>query len=397
MRIQSSLLAFSMITIVSLASCKKEKDSDDNGNPPPALTILKNNNWKVAASLTREKFQGVLGGSFYTVSFGLQKQDELRWYLWFRDMSSFADPTEIILNTQNAVTINKPPAPGATDFRQFKTIYQGNTWEVHRALDGGNNFTVFKNNQDINISLGNSATSIKNLVASEDGLLNNSAVSGGSNSVSHYHYGTGQWKTNTFFATSFVSGRFNNRTYVVSLSKNTAQDGLTLLTETDNQQTSMQGMVYHEMQVKNHLAFSPVGFLLKATKHGDQVFVAIDGYQNKLEVYKVSLTDLTIQKVLDQPRSGANSDLANVEMDPGGNLYVVENRVENGTSHFSIRKYKATGGSEIILKEQDLRTETRIQGLHFFNGKLHAAIIYREEFAGNTSKNNYHMQLICPK
>ncbi len=397
MKIISSLLAASLFILVSLSSCKKDKGTDEENNPPGSITLLKNNNWKVVASHSREKVLGVLAGSFYTSAFSLQKEDELRWYLWFSQMNSNSDPTEIILNTQGAVTVNKPPASAATDFRAIKTIYEGNTWEVHRAFDGGSYIAVFKNNQDINLQLGNRGTSIRVLKASEDGLLNQSEVPGGTNTVSHFHYGTSQWKTNTFFASSFVSGRHNNKTYVISLSKNTAQDGLTLLTETNNQQTSMQGMISYPMQPQAHLAFSPVGFLVKATRHGDNVFVALDAYQNKFEVYKISLTANTIEKVLDQVKSGNYSELSLSEIDPEGNLYVVENRSQNGTPHFSIRKYKSAGGNELILREEDLRVQTWIHGLYFFNAKLHAAILYREEFPGNTAKNNYHMQIICPK
>lgn len=76
---------------------------------------------------------------------------------------------------------------------------------------------------------------------------------------------------------------------------------------------------------------------------------------------------------------------------------MVANCVENMDSHYSIRKYKTTGGSEVILKEEGLKKLTRIDAVYFFNNKLHAAIIYREELAGNNGMNNYHMQIICQK
>lgn len=393
-----------LVSIIFLSSCKKETGSANNTNTNPtipAITLLKSNNWKVAASLTREKLQGALGGSFLTAALDLQKQDELRWYVWFQDMSSVSDPTEIVLDKQGNATTNKPATSGATDYRQIKTIYGGNTWETHIPWYSGYNMAVFKNNQNINIKLDANATNIKNIVASEDGLLNNSEVSGGSNSVSHYHYGTGAWKTNTFWAWNFVSVRYNNRTYVISLSKNTNQDGITVLSETDNMKTSSLGQISYEMKPENHLAFAPVGFLMHSAQYGENVYLALDANQNKFEVYKINLINFTIQRVLNETKAATYSQYAN-EIDAEGNLYVVENRIENQKSFFSIRKYAVSGGNEVVLKETDLLTYTWIHALKYFAGKLHVAIMYKQDVPdGNPNDNNfhynYHMQLIAPK
>lgn len=397
------LFSAAFITFMLLSSCKKDDDSSDKDTDPTPkpIALLKSNNWKVAASLTREKLQGALGGGFETLAFGLQKQDELRWYLWFKDMSSFSDATEIVLNNQGNATINKPAAPAAIDFRQIKTIYGSDTWETHIPWYSGYNIAVFKNNQNINIKLDANATNIKNIVASEDGLLNNSEVSGGSNSVSHYHYGTGAWKTNTFWAWKFVSVRYNNRTYVITLSKNSAQDGITVLSETDDKKTSSQGQIYYEMKVENHLAFAPVGFLIHSTQYGENVYIALDAYQNKFEVYKINLVNFTIQRVLNETKAVAYSLMAN-EIDSEGNLYIVEARSENNKSFFSIRKYAVSGGNEVVLKETDLLTYTHIHALKYFAGKLHAAVVYKEDVPdGNPNDNsfhyNYHMQVISLK
>ncbi len=395
-------IKLAMVATFLFSACKKDNTGTSNPNTPPSnLTLLKSNSWKVAASLTREKFQGVLGGSFQTVAFDLQKQDELRWYLWFRDMTSYADATEIVLNNQGNVNINKPAAPAAIDFRQIKTIYGGDIWETHIPFSNTYNIALFKNNQNINLQLGVNATNIKNIVASEDGLLNNSEVSGGSNSVSHYHYGTGAWKTNTFWASSFVSVRYNNRTYVISLFKNTSQDGIHVLSETDNKKTSLQGLVYYEMKYENYMALSPVGFLMHASQYGDNVYVALDAYGNKFEVYKINLTNFTIQRVLSETKAVAYSQVAN-EIDDQGNLYVVESRVENQKPFYSIRKYAVGGGNQVVLKEEDLLTYTHIHALKFFSGKLHAAVMYKQDVPDNNPNDNsfhynYHMQIITSK
>lgn len=135
-----------LFTIVLLTSCKKV----DDGLPSTTknITLLNTNYWKVVAQHVQPKPQGNLGGSFETQAFNLQSPNKLRWYLWFKHIAGYEDPIEIILNNQN-----------------------------------------------ININLSDSnATIIKRLQVSEDGLLNNSEGTG-TNTVSHYHYGTGQWKT----------------------------------------------------------------------------------------------------------------------------------------------------------------------------------------------------------
>lgn len=394
MKVLQVLKMIFLFTVVLLTSCKK--DDDDLTNTTKNITLLNTNNWKVVAQHTQPKTQGNLGGSFQSQAFNFQSPGELRWYLWFQHMSGYEDPIEIILNNQNAVVVNKPTGGTGTDFRPIKTIYGGDTWETHIPSSNTYNIAVFKNNQNININLSDpNATTIKRLQASEDGLLNNSE-STGTNTVSHYHYGTGQWKTNTFFATSFVSVRYNNRTYVINLNKNTSQDGIGLYSETDDKVTGSQGQIRYPMKEENHLAMSPVGFILHSTQYGDNVFVAIDAYGNKFEVYKINLTSFTIQKVLDETKVGTYSQYAN-EIDATGNLYTVENRIENQTSHFSIRKYKTTGGNEVILKETDLKEHTWIHALKYFNGKLHAAVVYRQENPNNWQENTYHMQIINQK
>lgn len=380
---------------VLFSSCTKNQDVE-NPNTTNKINLLNGNDWIVSAQHAQHKVQGNLGGSFQTQAFSLQSPNELRWYLWFSHMTGYQDPIEIIFNKQNAVAVNKPTDGTGTDFRPIKTIYGTDTWETHIPFSNTYNIAVFKNNQNININLNdNNATKIKRLLTSEDGLLNNSEAAG-TNTVSHYHYGTGQWKTNTFFATSFVSFRYNNRTYVIHLNKNTSQDGIGIYSETDNMVKGSQGNIVYPMKAENLLALSPVGSILHSSQYADHVFVAIDAYGNKFEVYKINLVNYTIQKVLSETKVGTYSQYAN-EIDPTGNLYTVENRIENQTPHFSIRKYKTNGGNELILKEEDLKEHTMIHGLKYFNGKLHAAVVYRQENPNDYADNTYHMQIINHK
>lgn len=394
MKVLSGLTLTILFTLVLLSSCKKNED--ESTNTANNITILNTNEWKVVSHHAQPKTQGNLGGGFETQAFSLQSPNELRWYLWFKHMSGYQDPIEIILNNLNTVVVNKPTGNTGTDFRPFKTIYGGDTWETHIPFSNTYSLAVFKNNQNINIKLDSNATNIRRLQASEDGLLNNSEVNGGTNTVSHFHFGTNKWKTNAFFASQFVSVRFDNRTYVINLNKNTSQDGLGIHSETDNKVTGSQGNIVYTMQEENHLTMSSVGFILHSSQYGDNVFVAIDANGNKFEVYKINLTNFTIQKVLDETKVGTYTQYAN-EIDDEGNLYIVENRVENQTSHFSIRKYKTTGGNEVILKETGLKEHTQIHALKYFNDKLHAAVVYRQENPDNWMDNTYHMQIIAKK
>lgn len=381
-----------LFTVVLMTSCKK--DDEDLINTTNNINILNTQEWRVVAQHKQPKTQGNLGGGFETQNFSFQSPTELRWYLWFKHMSGYQDPIEIILNNQNAVVVNKPTGNTGTDFRPIKTIYGGETWETHIPFSNTYNIAVFKNNQNININLyDNNATNIIRLQASEDGLLNNSEVNGGTNTVSHFHYGTANWKTNTFFASQFVSVRYNNLTYVINLNKNTSQDGIGIYSETGNKITGSQGQIRYPMKKENHLNMSPVGFILHSAQYGENVFVAIDAYGNKFEVYKINLTSFSIQKVLEETKVGTYSQYAN-EIDAEGNLYTVENRIENQTSHYSIRKYKTTSGNEVILKEADMKEHTQIHALKYFNGKLHAAVVYRQENPNNWMDNTYHMQII---
>lgn len=204
------------VTILSVAvlfsSCKK--DNDDSPDQANSIKLLNTNAWNVQAKHSQKKYQGSLGGGFQSLSFDLQKQGELRWYLWFKNISSYSDATEIVLNSQNNVTISNPVTAIASDFRPIKTIYGADIWETHLSFNNASDINTFKNGQLTEI--GYPYFGIKKLQSSEDGLLNNTDVWGGSNVASHFHYGTAQWKDNSFWATQYVSARYNNKTYVAT-------------------------------------------------------------------------------------------------------------------------------------------------------------------------------------
>ncbi len=399
-------ITMALFITVLLSSCKKEDDVVPNHDNPNNITLLNTSQWTVVASHIQKKQQGNLGGRFGTSAFSLQKQDELRWYLYFSHMTGIQDPIEIVVNNQNAVTVTKPPGNMASDFRDIKTIYGADTWETRISSTSSNNsinINSYKNGQYTDIGYSN--FTMHKLQASEDGLLTSKEFYGGNNSVSHYHYGSGQWKDNVFWATQFVSTRYNGKTYVATLLNDGTTGTQGTFTVFEESNTPGPSNVY-EMTNKNEVIIPNAGYIMHSTRHNENLFVAINAqWQNKYVVYKINLNNYYVQKVMEETKvenyenpEFIIKNLASLaEIDPQGNLYMVANRVENMDSHYSIRKYKTTGGSEVILKEEGLKKLTRIDAVYFFNNKLHAAIIYREELAGNNGMNNYHMQIICQK
>lgn len=400
------IITITVLTTVLLSSCQKDDDTNPNPDNPNNITLLNSNEWTVVANNVQKKQQGVLGGSFGTAAFSLQKQDELRWYLSFSHMTGYQDPIEIVVNSQNAATVNKPTGNISSDFRAIKTIYGTDTWETHMSFDNPSHINVFKNGQLTDI--GYPHRPIKKLQTSEDGLLNNTEHYGGTNWVSHYHYGTGQWKNNVFWATQYVSTRYNGKTYVATLLNDGTtgtQGTITVLEESNTPDASNMYLMLN----KNEDTIPNAGYILHSVRHNENLYVALNAHwQNKYVVYKINLNNYSVQKVVEETKveNYDNTDplvrnlAQNIEIDPQGNLYIVANNIQNTDAHYSIRKYKTTGGTELVLKIEDLKNLTQVQGIYFFNNKLHAAVVYREELA-NESKpdknffvSNYHMQII---
>lgn len=157
------------------------------------------------------------------------------------------------------------------------------------------------------------------------------------------------------------------------------------------------------MTNKNEVTIPNAGYIMHSTRHNENLFVAINAHwQNKYVVYKINLNNYSVQKVMEETKvenypnpEFIIKNLASLaEIDPDGNLYLIANNSQDTNAHYSIRKYKTTGGNEVILKEEDLKNLTRIDAIYFFNNTLYAAIVYREELAGNNGMNNYHMQII---
>lgn len=390
---------------ILVSSCSKENITDDKTTVNTDLTLLKSSQWKVIAKENILKLEGALGGGRGTIAFTTQKPDELRWYTKHFTMANFSDHHEMIINRQDQVTINKDfkaPSYGG----DIKGFVGTDVWKVNMA-EVANWVYVFKNDQMVDLSENpEGRTKIVRIQASEDGMLNSSETLT-LNYASHYHYATQKWKNNKFIGNNFVTLRHQSKTYVIAFTRLTSANGMSIFVESDNrvvvqdpQIPSIQ-TVHYPMTTLKYVP-GEYGFLTHASQYGDNVFVVFHSHTSntRFGVVKVNLTNLTGQLV-QAPEQIVSNNTA-VEVDDAGNLYVVENRVENMNGNYSIRKYAANGGNEVILKEQDLHSNTQIHGIKWFNGKLYVALVNREDIPdGNPDDNNfrvlYHMQIISPK
>lgn len=403
--------------VVLLTSCNKDDDNTDpnNSNNPATIGLLNTSQWRVVANQKLPMLEGVHGGRRGTMSFTTQKPDELRWYTWHGTSVNVSDHNEMILNTRGEVLINKDlkaPSYGG----DIKGFAGNDVWKINLA-EVANHVYAFKNDQMVDLAQNpEGRTNLRRIQPSEDGFLNSSETLG-NNYVTHYEYATQKWKNNTFWGNNFISLRHNGKTYAIAFTRLTSANGMTIMMESDNrvvvqdpQIPSIQTVHYPMNTLKS--VPGEYGFVIQASKYGDNVFVIFHSHtaNTRYGVVKVNLSNLTVQTVqtpehVVPPVHAATVILDNaslLEVDEAGNLYIVEIRNENMNAIYSIRKYAANGGNEVILKEQDLHSNTQIQGLKWFNGKLHVALINREDVPdGNPNENSfqmmYHMQIISPK
>lgn len=413
---QAYFFILSLLAITAVIySCSPGEEIDD---PTPGATdfpLLKSNQWKVVAKHSIAKLEGALGGGYGTTALATQKPNELRWYSLHFSGPSTSEHTEIVVNTQGDVVINKElkgPAYGGA----LKGFVGSDVWKVNGTGEP-NRIHVFKNDQLVDQDLyPEGRTNIKRLIGTEDGFLNISE-SMTSNYATHYQYATQRWKNNTFFGNNFTALRYNGKTYVLAFTRNTSADGFTILQETDNrvvvqdpQIPSIKTVHYPMATIKS--VPGTYGTLVHASVYKDDVFLVFINHTSntKYGVVKVNLSNLTVQ-LIQNPETGKSFGIdnaailynaSNIEADNMGNLYVVESRNQNNNAYYSIRKYGADGKNEVILKEEDLEFNTRINGLKFFNGKLYVALVNKQQIPDSNPDDfsfsiKYYLELVTLK
>lgn len=397
-----------LASIILFSSCKKETETDDPVTQPGEIVVLKSSQWKVAAKQSVFMAGSALGGGYQTVAFTIRNTGELRWYMWYKTMSNWMGHTEMTLNKQGEVVIDKDlkaPAYGG----EIKAIIGTDTWKINRSFDRVDQIFAFKNDQVVDLGqFPEGQTRIENIQAAEDGILNSSKTMG-SNSVAHYSYATQKWKNNTFWGNNFVTLRHNNKTYAIAFTRLTSANGMSIMMESEERVVVQDPQIpaiktVHYPMTTLHTSPGEYGFVMHTSAYDDNVFVVFHSHTSNTRygVVKVNLTNLTGQVIQAPEYVVPFGNSPAVEVDDSGNLYVVEVRTENTNPFYSIRKYAANGGSELILREDDLIPNSYIQGMKIFNGKLHVAIINREEMPDNNPNDTYfpitwHMQIISPK
>ncbi len=416
MKFSSNISVYLLVAFSLLVSCKKNEVTDPTAAPtnPTEFVVLQSTQWKVMGKQSIDILEGVLGGGMGTVAFSPQKSDELRWYTLHRTMSNVSGHNEMVINKQGQVVIQKElksPSFGGV----IKAFAGNDVWKLNMA-EVPNRIYVFKNDQQIDLSKDlEGQNQFIRIQASEDGILNSSEASG-SNYVSHYLYATQKWKSNRFAGNNFVCFRYKGLTYVISFTRLMNENGMRIEEETSNRvevqdpQIPSIKTVHYPMKTLTYIP-GVYGTVMHASIYGDNVFVAFFNHtaNNKFGVCKVNLTNLTVELVqVPEMRTGFGLNQAGIlynaslyELDDAGNLYIVESRSENNEAYHSIRKYGANGEVEVFLKEQDLALNSRIQGIKYFNGKLHVAVINKQDIPdGNPNdfsfKSMYYMQIIAP-
>jgi hypothetical protein len=422
-----SILHFIIAAMLCLTvlSCKKAEEtttSSENGTPAPSSKVkpLTTDKWKIIGERLKYQFINATGGSYFTVAFNNHhNEDELRWYTWFKTSVNNLDHHEMIIDKNGKVTstdvVNLKSKGG-----EFKIVNNNNVWKINRSLDNAKVIHVFKNNEEHpHDNRRDGRSSIDQLSSVNDGLFTFS-TSLISNNVSHFNVNTEIWKRNAFSGNNFLPIRHNNLTFVIAFSNFSDASIIRILKESNTRnEYPIPGLpnvkdVSYPMDIIKDIQLRYTGILIHNARYGDHVFLALMNFkaQGRMGIFKWHLTDHTVTLVnefaLTSPSDVSKSSTnvpyihATWDIDDAGNFYVVEQRSESGKGRFSIRKFKVAGGSEVLLKEEDLILATQINGIKYFNGKLHAAISYNELIPDENPndfnfKYNFHLQIISPK
>jgi len=370
-------------------SCKKGDDKDSAAGG--TMKLLTTDNWKVAGGHSITYAHGNTGAAFTTYALARQSATELRWNVGIRGVgNSFQKPTDIILSTSGSTAIrdltNEPPFP-----TPLLAKAQGAEWKLVER-DAPQIFEVLRNNQPTSPSQ-QDPNDKDNVNAADDGFF----VTGTDYSTyefSFFNFATQSWKRSLVSAERAAALRYAGTTYVV---------GFNLQYDPFNPQLRVWKDTGNAMQLVKAIAIPKAPLLvMNAAVFGKYALVtagdnnAGDGYY---KVYKIDLDAFTVQVVQMQPMVQpysyslrfAENTVLSVETDDTGNLYAVEKRTVSQQARYSIRKYNASGGNDLVLKEADLKEGSIIEALRWFNGKLHAAVSYREQSDGTST---WHLQLI---
>jgi hypothetical protein len=386
-----------VIAIMVCSSCELDKNepnakADSKFKP---INLLNTKKWDRVAHYEEPILMSVLAGSFQTASFATQQENELRWYNYFYQNLARKTPIDLVLTTDDKLTVTKPPFLYEQTIRELKTVYNNNVWEVGFI---GNAHYIYKNDALLTEKLAYEKYAVK----ADDGFFTYEQ-SGTARFIQFYSYETGEEKFHSIGSyQNYIPLRYQDTTYVVAYN----EAGWWFFEETDEEKIS-GSTTYYPMAVKNRQVEEVTGLLLQYAQHDHIVHVMLKYQSSKLRVYELNLKDQTAKTLFTVPLANygymmpakLRFTIPDIYSDPNGNVYVREIRYENHNSHPSIRKYNASGESEVVLAEDEIIDGTEIQAITYFNGKIHVALKYREELPDNNpeddaSENVIHFQII---
>lgn len=397
---QYCLLPILIMLLLGISSCKK----DDKKNKKPDYELVNSSNWK---TLGKDVIgAGNSGGiQIVTLSLNLLSPDILRWMYAVTTPNYTNEQREMRVTPTDELTIlDKFLAP--TSKYHLKVINNGHEWQMNADANNEHKLWTYKDGKIVDGQhLTDDVPSFPRyqdyLEIASDGFL----VSGNWNDwqVAHYSFETQKWKRNWVSAQGrCVQTRYKGKTIVVRLDESKVD----VYTEGDVPETSNYQTLYR-MELLKTIAIpsSQSREIAYSVLYGKDYYIAYENSMiNNLKVYKLDLEtfdlslvqDLTLparlqsgfqQKFYDQ---GIDDNSNQMVIDEVGNVYINE----RDDQKYSIRKYLVSGGSEVVLKTEELKNGTSILSIRYFNGKLYAGLLFQElDQSINTNYYQNYLQL----
>lgn len=406
MRSYYFFLPLYLILILGSTSCKK--DSKKNNPSNPDFELVNSPNWK---TLGKDVIGAGNDGGIQLISLALNQlsPDELRWMYAITTPNYTNNQHEMRANRADQTSILTSFAAETNKFH-LKVMNGGHEWQMNTDPNGEHKLWTYKDGVIVDGQyMTNDLPSFPRyqdfLEIAEDGFMVSGFGSGWQTAT--YRFSTQTWKRNWISgAGRCAQTRYGGKTYAVML----ADTDAVIYTEGDTPVTSNYQTLYAMKLLKT--ATTPVsqsGELEYTVLYGKLFYIAVqNSLTNSLRVFKLDLEtlDFTVvqnltlpsrlqsgfqQKFYDQGIVDNNNQIA---IDEIGNVYINE----RDDQKYSIRKYPVSGGSELVLKTEEMKEGTSILSIRYFNGKLYAGVLFQQlDQSVNTNFYQNYMQLVRMK
>lgn len=396
-----------LFLLTGLAACKKDKNNEPEPNNPDNMQVINSDRWITVASDQVTNGNNIYEGRYATIALNQLSDQQLRWMYAFSSANYINDHREFRVSS-NGKAEHIKSFPAFTYGDQLKSLYDGQEWQLNAPQTGINQFTLYKNGTQQDLDAGDPASGpwrTDLMERADDGFFITEKPNA-STEVAFFSFQTATWKRNVIpFARQAAQTRWQGKTYAVATGI-PGDPEIQVYRESDSL-IATPGHKYYLMNVlKSNTYPEASGFVIHSARYGNKFYVATtvtEGGSHKYKVFRFNLetgnlehTQVHTQELsYPNPQWIALNNGGLLAIDEAGNLYVVENRIADMEAHFSIRKYKVGGGSELVLPEEALLRLTEIQAIRYFNGKLYAALIYAKE--NGTTSRDYFMRLVRMK